>query len=115
MTIGGGQLRSFGEIVKIISEERLRDLGFDILAEGKLTTRQTILLNRGEEELPPTSDLAKVDDTELQEYTENTVRSTRDFSMSNSRANPLRICPCANYKSWINSSEILGVRSKWRL
>ena len=42
-------------------------------------TRQAIMLNKAEEELPSTSDLAKVDDIELQEYTENTARSMENL------------------------------------
>ena len=34
--IRGGKLRSFGQIVKILGKERLRDLGFNMPIEGKL-------------------------------------------------------------------------------
>ena len=49
--------------------QRLRDLCFDI-PSGKLTPQQS-LLNRVEEEMPFTSDIANADDIELQEITEN--------------------------------------------
>ena len=61
--------------MKILGKERLCDLGFDIPIENKLMAQQAIMLNRAEEDLPSTSDLAKADDTELQEITENPVRS----------------------------------------
>ena len=41
--------------------------------------RQAIMLNRVEDKLPSTSDLAKADDTELQEYTENAGRNTENL------------------------------------
>ena len=79
MTIRGGNLRSVGEIAKILGKEGLRDLGFNIHIEGKVTTRQAIKLNKTEKELPSTSDVAKADDIELQEFTENVARSTNNL------------------------------------
>ena len=67
LTIRGERLRSVSAIEEILGKAGLRDLGFDIPVEGKLTARQVIMLNKLEEELPRTSDLAKEDDTELQE------------------------------------------------
>ena len=75
----GGELRSVGAIAETLGKEGLCDLGSDIPIEGKVTARQAIMLNKVEEELPSTSDLAKVDNIELQEMTENTVRSTDDL------------------------------------
>ena len=59
-----------------MGENRLRNLGFDI-PRGKVTARQAIMLNGVEEKLPSASDVAKADDRELQEITENTMKSTR--------------------------------------
>ena len=76
--------------------------------------RQAITLNRVEEELPPTFDLAKVGDIELQKYTENASKKqqetrkmqqetrkmqqeTRKISLSNWRGK--KHCPCTNYNS----------------
>ena len=65
-------IRSAGEIIDILGKNRLRSLGF-IVAKGKVTARQAVLLNRVGEELPSTSDVANVDDIELQEITENDI------------------------------------------
>ena len=72
------KLKSVGVIAEILGKEGLRDLGFDI-PRGKVMARQAIMLNRMEEELPSMSDIAKVDNIELQEITENTVRSMKDL------------------------------------
>ena len=73
------ELRSVGVIAEILGKEGLRDFGFDITVEGKETARQAIMLNRVEDELPSASDVAKEDDIELQEVTENAAKSTRDL------------------------------------
>ena len=73
-----GKLKSVGVIVETLGKEGLCELGFDI-PRGKLTARQAEMLNRVEEELPSASDVAKADDTELQEITENAERSTEDL------------------------------------
>ena len=41
--------------------------------------QQAIMLNRVEEELPSASDIANVDDIELQEIMENAVRCTKNL------------------------------------
>ena len=64
-----------GEITDILGKNRLRNLGFDI-PKGILTARQAVMMNRVKEELPSTSDIAKVDDKELQEIMENTSKSS---------------------------------------
>ena len=76
-----GKLRSFGEIEKILGREGLHDLGFDIHIGGKVTPRQAVMLNKAEEELPSTSQVAITDDIELQEITENASRSTDNLTM----------------------------------
>ena len=58
-----------------MGKEGLRDLCYNI-PRGKVTARQAAALNRVEEEFPSVSDVAKADDIELQEITENVVRST---------------------------------------
>ena len=71
LMIKGGTLRSFG----------LLNLGFDIPVDGKVTARQAIMLNKAEEEMPSRSDVDKVDNIELQEITENMVRSTENLTV----------------------------------
>ena len=61
---GGGKLKSF-------------NLGF---LEDEVTDEQVEMLNRvEEEELPSASDVAKADDIEIQEITENAMKSTEDL------------------------------------
>ena len=62
--------------MKILGKERLRDLGFNIHIEGKLRARQAIMLNKIEEDLPSTSDLAKADTWSSKKITEKAARST---------------------------------------
>ena len=80
LTIKGGKLKSFGEIAKIMGEEGLCNLGFDIPVDGKVTAPQTIMLKRVEEELPSMSDVAEADDIKLQEIMENAARSTENLT-----------------------------------
>ena len=47
-----GKLRLFLTIAKILSEEGLRELGFNIHKSSKLMAQQAIMLNRVKEELP---------------------------------------------------------------
>ena len=61
-----------------MGKEGLCELGFD-LPRGKLMAQQAVMLNRMEEELSSASDVAKADDIELQEITENALRSTEDL------------------------------------
>ena len=79
LMIKGGKLRSIGEITKILGKEGLCDLSFDIPVEGKVTARHAIMLNKAEEEMPSMSDIAKVDNIELQEIMENMTRSTENL------------------------------------
>ena len=55
----------------MLGKNRLPDLGFDV--PSGLTPRQAIALNKAEEEMPSMSDVAHLDDTELQEIMENVV------------------------------------------
>ena len=73
-----GELKLVKEIKKILGKNRLHSLGFDIL-RGKVTARQAVMLNRGEEELPSASDITKADDIELQEITENASKSMENL------------------------------------
>ena len=71
-------LELFGELKTIPGVNRIRDLGFDV-PRGKLTPKQSVILNKTKEEIPSTSDTTKADDTELQEITENAIKSTDDL------------------------------------
>ena len=72
LTYGEGKLRSFKEIKRILGKGRLHKLGF----EDKVTAEQVVMLNRV---LSSASDVAKVDDIELHEITESTMKSTEDL------------------------------------
>ena len=50
-----------------------------IYAHSKVTPQQAIMLNTAEEEMSSMSDVAKVDDIELQEIMENTARSRENL------------------------------------
>ena len=63
-------------IEKILCKERLRDLGFDVPVGGKITARQSIMLNRIE---ASTSDVAWMDDIELQEIMKNVATSMENL------------------------------------
>ena len=78
LTCKDGILRSAGEIARILGKNRLRNLGFDV-PRGKPTPQQAVALNKAEEEMPSTSGVAKVDDIELQEITENASRNTENL------------------------------------
>ena len=67
-----------GEIAEISGKNRLRNLGFDI-PRGQVTAQEAVALNEAEKEMPSASDIAKVDDIELQEITENASKSTEDL------------------------------------
>ena len=71
---GGGGLKSVKEITKILGKEGLRDLDFNV-SKGKVTARQTAMLNKVEEEIPSATDVDKAGDIELQEI----MRSTEDL------------------------------------
>ena len=72
------KLKTFGRLTSILGKNRLRDLGFDI-PSSKITPQQSIILNKTEEQLPSTSDVANVNDIELQEIMENVARSTENL------------------------------------
>ena len=65
-------------IADILGKNRLHNLGFDI-PRGKVTAREAVMLNKAAEELPSESDIAKADDIELQEITENASRSIENL------------------------------------
>ena len=71
-------LKLVGVIANILSKNRLRKLGFDI-PRGEVTAREAVMLNKVKEELPSASDIAKADDIELQEITENAMKSMEDL------------------------------------
>ena len=88
LTIRGGKLRSVGVIAEILAKEGLHELGFDI-PKGKITARQAVMLNKAEEEMPSVSDVATVDDIELQEITENAARSMENLEGESSEDLPM--------------------------
>ena len=65
-------------IADILGKNRLCNLGFDI-PKGKLTAWEAVMLNKVKEELPSASDVAKADDIEHQEITENAMESAEDL------------------------------------
>ena len=76
--IGEGKLRAVMAMAAILGKEGLRNLDFDV-QKGKVAPQQAVMLNRVEEEMPSVSDIAKADDIELQEITENAARSTQNL------------------------------------
>ena len=73
-----GKLKSVGRLADILGKNRLRRLGFNI-SVGKITAQQAVMLNKAAEELPSESDIARVDDIELQEIAEKATKSTEDL------------------------------------
>ena len=73
-----GVLKSVGRLADILGKGGLRSLGFDI-PRGKLTARQSVMLNKTQEELPSESDITGADDIELQEIAEKASKSTEDL------------------------------------
>ena len=73
-----GKLKTFSKLKSILDKNRLCDLGFDV-PMGKVTPQQAVMLNRVEEEMPSTSDIAKADDIELQKITKNVARSMENL------------------------------------
>ena len=59
---------------KIFDKNRLRALGFNT-SKGKPTRQQAVALNKAEETMPFTSDVARADDIKLQEITKNAAGS----------------------------------------
>ena len=78
LTTKGGISRSASEIADILGKKGLCALGFSI-PRSKLMARQAILQNRVKEKLPSASDIAKMNDIELQEITENASRSSENL------------------------------------
>ena len=62
------------EIMKILGKEGLHDLDFNV-SKGKITSQQSEMLNKVEEDIPSVSDVDKAGDIELQEI----AKSTEDF------------------------------------
>ena len=67
-----GVLKSVGMLADILGKGGLRNLGFDI-PRGKITARQTAMLNKAAEELPSESDITRADEIELQEIVEKAL------------------------------------------
>ena len=88
------KLRMVKETAKISGIHSLRDLGYDIPA-SKITAREFAVLNKAEEELLSTSDIAKADEIELQEIAksmENLISqmSQTDDSFEGEETLPMR-------------------------
>ena len=73
------KLRKVGVIAETLGKEGLRDIGLVIPADGKVMARQAVMLNKVEQELSSTSDIANVGDIELQEMMENAARNMEDL------------------------------------
>ena len=78
LTIENGKLKAFGKLKGILGKNRLCNLGFD-LPDGKLTPQQSVILNKAEEELSSTSDIANADEIELQKIMQNVARSMENL------------------------------------
>ena len=74
-----GKLRTFSQIKRILGVNRIRDLSFNV-PKGKVTAKEAAMLNKAEEELPSTSDVAKAGDIELQESSENASKSIENLN-----------------------------------
>ena len=64
-------------IVDILGKNRLCRLGFNILV-GKITARQSVMLNKAAEELLSESDITSADDIELQKIAEKALKNIED-------------------------------------
>ena len=73
-----GVLKSVGMSANILGKGGLRSLGFDIPV-GKLTARQTVMLNKTQEEVPSESDITGADDIELQKTAEKATKGMEDL------------------------------------
>ena len=63
-----------------LGKEVLCDLGLHIPKDGKVTARQAVILNRVEQEVPSTSNIAKAGNIELQEIMQMATRSMEDIN-----------------------------------
>ena len=79
-----GELKPVETIAEILGKGRIRDLGFD-MPTGKGTAREAVKLNRVKEKLPSASDVAKADDTELQEI----AKSMEDLIAQGQETSPM--------------------------
>ena len=74
-----GVLLPAGDIAKILGKNRLRELGFNVPRDSKITAKEFILMNISEK-IPSVSAIARADDIELKELTENASRSIENLS-----------------------------------
>ena len=100
-----GELKTIGTIAEILGKNRLHKLDFKI-PKDEITARQATTLNRVKEELPSASDVAKADDIELQEITENTAKSMEDLITQFKGQETLHM---QELLGWIDNSGVLGV------
>ena len=74
-----GRLKPYESLIRILGKNRIYNLGFDI-SEWSLSRKQAVALNKAQEEMPSASEIAKMDDIELQEIVENASRSIENLS-----------------------------------
>ena len=74
----GGRLKPYKSLIRILDKNRIYNLGFDV-SEWPLSRKQAVALNKAQEELSSSSDVDKVDDTELQKIAENASKSMEDL------------------------------------
>ena len=73
-----GHLKPNKFLIRISGKNRIYNLGFNI-SEWPLSRKQAVALNKAQEELPSASDIAKVNDIELQETAEKALKSTENL------------------------------------
>ena len=73
-----GRLKPYKSLIRILGKNRIYNLGFNV-SEWPLSRKQSVALNKAQEELPSAFDIIKADDIELQEITEKASKSTEDI------------------------------------
>ena len=96
------------EIAKILGIRSLQDLGYDIPV-GKITAREFVMLNKAEEELPSTSDIAKADEIELQEIAKSTENLIFQMSQTDDSFEGEETLPMQELLGLDNNSEAFEV------
>ena len=81
LTTKQGGLKSVKEIMKILDKEGLCDLDFNV-PKGKVTAQQAVLLNKAEEELPSSSEIAKAELEEIVKSMEDLISQINNQSQT---------------------------------
>ena len=76
--IRNGELKTIGVIADTLGIKGLREMGYNII-KTNLKPRHVLDLLEKQVELPSASDIAKADDTELQEITGKATKSIEDL------------------------------------